>query len=113
MSLTSNATCVPFLTGVTATSADFYQLNISCAVTAAQTFTISVTVYQNTLVSNINVYVLVYDPKVLAVASVYFADYSTATTYNGAQTAFASLPFGYFDSNFIGGLTSFSMVNNV
>ena len=45
--------------------------------------------------------------------SLYFVDYTLTTTYLGSQTVSASLPMGYFDSNFIGGMDSFSMQNNV
>lgn len=40
-------------------------------------------------------------------------DFTNTTTYLGTQTVFASLPYGYYDSNFIGGLSSFSMQDNI
>ena len=49
----------------------------------------------------------------LAVTSVFFVDYTVTSAYQGTQTVFASLPQGYFDLNFIGGLSSFSIVDNL
>ena len=105
--------CVPFLTGVAGTSVDYYQLNITCAITATKTFTITAVVYQTTLISSLNIYSLVYDPVALAVTSIYFADYTITTTLQGVQTVFTSLPYGYYDTNYMGGLASFSMQDNV
>ncbi len=62
---------------------------------------------------SLRVYVILYDPKALAILSIYFVDNTLTTTYLGTQTVFASLPKGYFDSNFIGGMSSFSMQNNL
>jgi cysteine-rich repeat protein len=105
--------CVPFLTGVTATSVDFYQLNLTCVITASNAFTITGVVHPNTFISALAVNIISYDTTDLTSKSIYFADYSKTTTYLGTQTVFASLPFGYYDSNFIGGLASFSMQINI
>ncbi len=111
--MAQSPTCVPFVTGVTATSVDYYQLNVTCSITASTTATVSVTVHPNTLVSSLTVHMFVYDSVALAVTSVYFVDYTITSSYQGVQKVFMSLPKGYFDTNFIGGFASFSIVNNV
>ncbi len=109
----STAVCVPFVTGVSALSVDHYQLNITCAMSSPTAFRLSATVHTNTQITALTVYVVLYDSTNLAILSLYFADYTIATTYLGTQTTTASLPNGYFDQNFIGGLSSFSFQNNI
>lgn len=113
MNTSQSPVCVPFVTGVTATSTDYYQLNITCAVTGSTTATLTGTVHSSTLISALTVYIFVYDSTHLAVKSLYFVDHTITTTYQGTQTVFASLPQGYYDINFIGGLASFSITNNL
>lgn len=81
--------------------------------TALTHFTLYANVHPNTIITSLTVYVVIYDPTDLAVLSIYFPDYTITTTYLGTQTTFASLPKGYFDQNFIGGLSSFSFQNNI
>lgn len=104
--------CIPWLTGVTTTTTDFYQLNLTCAITAANTATLTGVVHPNTKVTLLTIYILIYDPVALAVNSIYFVDYALTTTFYGVQKTFIYLPYGYFDNDYIGGLASFSMINN-
>lgn len=101
--------CVPFLTGVTANSSNFYQLNLTCTFTGPNKFNITGVVHPNIFITSLTVYIIAYDTTKLSSQSIYFADYTKTTAYLGTQTVFASLPFGYYDSNFMGGLSSFSM----
>ncbi len=110
----STSICVPFVTGIKATSPDHYQLNITCSMnTLGDAFILQSFVHPNTQITDLTVYVVIYDPTNLAVLSLYFPDYTITTTYLGTQTTFVSQPKGFFDQNFIGGLSSFSFQNNI
>lgn len=74
---------------------------------------IQATTHPNTLVTSLMVSIVAYNPTDLAVQSIYFVDYTITTTYQGTETLFVSLPYGYHDSNFIGGLCSFSTQDNM
>lgn len=104
---------MPFLTGINAISVDYYQLNLTCVITAPNSFSISAVSHPNTLISNVTIYMIAYAPTDLAVKYIYFVDYTMTSTFQGTQNVFASLPYGYYDSNFIGGLSSFSMQDNI
>ena len=104
---------MPFLVGVTANSSIFYQLNLTCAFTGNNSFNITGVVHPSTYILSLTVYIITYDTTYLSSKYIYFVDYAKTTTYLGTQTVFASLPFGYYDSNFIGGLSSFSMQDNI
>jgi hypothetical protein len=52
--LADKPNCMAFLTGITATSTDNYQVNITCAITTTATADISVTVYPTTIVQLIS-----------------------------------------------------------
>lgn len=80
---------------------------------SAISFLLTATVHPDTEITDLTVYVVMYNPDNLAVYSIYFADYTITETYLGTQTKFASLPYGYYDQNFIGGLSSFSFQNNI
>ena len=111
--MAQNPVCVPFLNGVNANSVDFYQLNMTCTITATTSFSISAVSHPNTQINSLTASIIAYDSTDLSAKYIYFVDYTKTTTYQGSQTVFASLPYGYFDINFIGGLSSFSMQNNI
>jgi len=111
--LAQNPVCIPFLGGINANSIDYYQLNLTCSITASTSFSLSATAHPNTVVSELTVYIVAYDSTDLAAKFIYYVDYTNSATYQGTQTIFASLPYGYLDSNFIGGLSSFSMQHNL
>lgn len=52
--LINNPICMAFLAGITATSTDNYQVNITCAITTTATADITVTVYPTTIVQLIS-----------------------------------------------------------
>ena len=110
--MANSPVCLPFLAGATGTSADYYQLNITCAFTSSTTATVTARVYPNTIISNISFYLVVWDPVVLAVQSYIFVDYAITTTYYNVQKAFLTLPYGYIDANYFGGFASFSTTIN-
>jgi len=69
-------------------------------------------VHPNTRITDLTIYVFFYDSKFLAVTSTYFVDYALTSVFYGTQTAFITLSQGYIDNDYIGGISSFSMVNN-
>ena len=112
LSMTGTPKCAAWITGLTASSTDYYQLNETCSVTAANTATVATTVYSTTLVTSLTFYIISWDETQLATESYYFVDYATTTiTYNSQQT-FYSPSNGVIDNNYIGGLGSFSITDN-
>lgn len=106
--------CLPFLSGITATSNDHFQVNLTCSILAASASqaTVTATVYASTSVSLLSFYLIVWDPVVLASQSFFFADSAITSTYYNVQKTFLTLSKGYIDKNYIGGLTSFSAFSN-
>ncbi len=51
---------------------------------------------------------MVWDPVILAAQSFFFVDYATTTTYYNSQKSPLSLPYGYLDLGYFGGMASFS-----
>lgn len=101
-----------FLAGITGTTSDYYQLNLTCSVSTASSATVTATAYPSTIISSLTFYLLIWDTSNLAVKSNYFVDYAIATTYYGTQKTFLSLPYGYLDLSYLGGVSSFSYNNN-
>ncbi len=94
VTVANSPVCLPFLAGATGTSADYYQLNITCAFTSSTTATVTARVYPNTIISTISFYLVVWDPVVLAIQSYIFVDYAITTTYYNVQKTFLTLPYG-------------------
>ena len=65
MDTTKGPICVPFLNGITSTSVDHSQINITCLVTANNASTLTATVSANMKASSLTIGVLTYDPVVL------------------------------------------------
>jgi cysteine-rich repeat protein len=100
--------CLAFVSGVKASSANNYQLNVTCVIDNAASAIVMATVYPSTMVSKLSFYVVVWDPVVLAVQSYLFVDYAVTTTYYNTQSSPLSLPYGYLDRGYCGGMASFS-----
>ena len=101
-----------FLAGYTGTSNDYYQANITTSITAATTLQISITVTNDTLISHMTVYVILADLTDLAVESLTFVESAVMQSTYGNQYSYFS-PTAFFDDNYISGLKSFSMRDDI
>lgn len=81
---------------------------MTCLVINANTIRISATVSIATLVSKFSFYAIVWDTAQLALRSFFFVDYAITSTYYNEQKSYISTPKGFFDTNYIAGLNSFS-----
>lgn len=108
VTMANNPVCMPFLAGITASSTDNYQVNMTCAITASTTATITILLYTTTTLQKLSYYLVIWDPVVLAAQSFFFVDYATTTTYYNTQKSPLSLPYGYIDLGYFGGMASFS-----
>jgi cysteine-rich repeat protein len=109
---TATTNCLVFLNGVTGTTTDFYQLNLTCTVQSSTSAKVTAVAYPSTVISSLTYYLLIWDTANLAIKSEYFVDYAITTTYYGTQKTFFSLPYGYLDFAYLGGISSFSYNNN-
>ena len=75
MAPSSTTICAIYVTGLIMTSNDYYQGNISCAITGLHQYSIYVSVAPDTLINRFTAYILAVDTTELAVASKYFVDY--------------------------------------
>lgn len=110
--MTDSLSCLSFFNGMTATSADHYQLNLSCSVTATTTATLVATVHSDTKITILTVYLLVWDNTFLFIAALYFVDSAICRSLYGVQQNYFTLPYNYIDTSYIGGLGSFSTRDN-
>ena len=94
------------------TSNDYYQGNISCAITGLHQYSIYVSVAPDTLINRFTAYILAVDTTELAVASKYFLDYGVSQSKNGVQYGFFTPQNGIFQNGYLAGLRSFSMRDN-
>jgi hypothetical protein len=108
VTLANNPVCMPFLAGITASSTDNYQVNMTCDINTTTNVRITINKFTTTNIQKISYYVVVWDPVVLAAQSFFFVDYATTTTYYNTQRSPLSLPHGYIDLGYFGGMASFS-----
>ena len=113
MSPSTTTICSVYLAGVTASvSNDFYEVNLTCAVTGVNEWTLTIVAGSETLVSQLNVYVLATDTAQLAVASKHFVDYAVTQTKEGVQYSYFDPPFGTVSNGYLAGLRSFAIRDN-
>jgi hypothetical protein len=62
----STPICLVFLAGVTGSTTDFYQLNLTCTVQTPNAATVTATAYPSTVINTVSFYMLVWDAANLA-----------------------------------------------
>ena len=109
---TTDALCVPYLCGLTATSSGTYQVNVSCSIKTSSSYTINVTVASSTVVSHILLYILAVDQKYNSYESKIFTDYGIGESKDGTQYTTWNPPKGFIIPNLFVGLRSISFEQN-
>ena len=101
-----------FVTGFQARANDYYQANLTTSLASTTTLQVDITVAEDTEIDHMTIYYLVADLTDLAVESWTFVETGVMKATYGTQYTFFS-PEAFFDDNYISGMRSFSMRDNI
>ena len=112
--ITHDIETITFLTGFQGVSNDFYAINITSDLQDANNIDVFVTAHPQTQVDHLTIYTLTIDRDGLAVASWTFTQNDNCYSYYGEQmTFFTPETNSFFDDNFIAGLNSFTIRDDI
>lgn len=103
------------MTGYKATSTDFYQVNLTASLTTStnpMTVDLHIEVLYDIALAEIYVYVIIADITGLAIESRIFVETAITKSSYGNQYSYYTPSYGFFTTNYISGMSSFSMRDN-